>query len=62
MAWQPRVAAHIPGVENVIPDKLSRWHGPSAIHELPEHVRHLSIECPPPRPIAYYRTLAAPAR
>ena len=55
--YRPDVAAHVPGVTNVLPDALSRLWEPGAKSRCPEGLRHVQRAQVPPRPRTWWRTL-----
>jgi hypothetical protein len=55
--YRPQIAEHIPGVDNVIADALSRRHQPGANVQLPACLHGIKELVLPPRGREYYRTL-----
>ena len=56
----PYIVQHIPGVDNVIADPLSRRFMPGAVFTVPECLRNVEEMQVPPRPCSYLRTPAPP--
>eukprot|EP00971_Amphidinium_carterae_P041357 812096-Amphidinium_carterae.1 len=59
IAWQPKVATHIPGIDNAIPDIQSRLAEPRAKQSLPEHLRQMTVERSPMRDLDFFFTVHA---
>jgi len=59
-SFSPIISQHIPGVANVVADKLSRWHQPGYTSEVPHFVANATRGHPPVRDKSYYRTLSLP--
>jgi hypothetical protein len=59
--YLPRVVEHIPGVDNIIADALSRRHMPHGAFTLPECLRNVQEAAVAPRDISYYKTTLQPA-
>ena len=58
--YKPDVAEHIPGVDNVLSDALSRKYMPGAAYTLPARLYDVPETLLQPRTAAYFRTLAPP--
>lgn len=54
VAFTPVIAQHIPGVSNVIADKLSRWHQPGAAKVVPSAIHGAVQRQVPTRDGDYY--------
>ena len=58
--YSPNIVQHIPGIDNIIADPLSRRFMPNAEFTLPACLEHVAEAIAPQRPRSYYRTLALP--
>ena len=60
--YRPDVAEHIPGIDNVLADTLSRKFMPESGFEVPPQLQHVQEHVLPSRTRDYYRTLGSPVR
>ena len=58
-SFEPALCEHIPGVCNVLADRLSRLHEPGASEKVPAQLADIPATMIPPRRRSYYRTLLA---
>ena len=58
--YSPTIVQHIPGVDNVIADPLSRRFMPDSSFTVPACLADVPEAVPPVRPRKYFRTLEAP--
>eukprot|EP00971_Amphidinium_carterae_P037252 732083-Amphidinium_carterae.1 len=61
MATSARVASHVPGMDNVVPDVLSTLSEPGHSHGLPSALEHLEIEMPTSPSHSFNQMLHTPA-
>ena len=60
--YRPDVAEHIPGVDNVLADLLSRKYMPNSGFVVPLRLQHVPETVLPSRSRSYFRTLGPPVR
>jgi len=58
--YRPKVGTHVPGVLNASVDALCRWHVPSGKYSIPDALKTVQRDHPPPRGASYYRVRELP--
>jgi hypothetical protein len=60
--YAPHIAEHIPGLENIVSDMLSRKYAPGKIYELPACLRDVEELILQPRTKAYFLAATLPPK
>ena len=59
--YMPTVVEHIPGIDNVLADALSRRYMPGNVWTIPESLSQVEEHILEPRLRTYYRTISSPS-
>ena len=58
--YEPQVASHVPGIANVVADRLARRYDPAKTYSVPPPLAHALEVHPPPRDGKWWSTLTPP--